>query len=301
MKSVSRRQLCRPIVGIFAPRGATKKLRTLLIPAMLFTFDVPTASANTSDQCTPTQTIQLDLPDVNWHDSEKQIRDLYPAPAQKEYGAVELASLFTLPSTRTELLQNFKLAFDRQLFAQRNFFDSRVLRRFFNASSVTWTRWFEKPDPNQRFLGREGVAEVKRGPLVGAKIEVKLELERASKVPDGGHPDGFSHLGSIDVVLNSQDSPIEVKSITEVFGPPPFTFRDLCPYSSERDPRCKGTMDYDIDPTRAIGGGDRIEFGIKRAAVERFYPDWERRTAAGRSRFLCDEDELWGISLHQVY
>lgn len=269
---------------------------------MLFTVGIAAASTDTSDLCTPTQTIQLDLPHFNWLDSEKQIRDRYPAPAQKEYSTAELESMFALPNTASELLLNFKMAFDRQLFAQLNFFDSRVLRKFFNASSVTWSRWFETPDKKQLFLGREGLVKVVRGPLVGAKVEVKLELELASKgIPDRDHPDGYFHLGSIDVVLNNKDAPIEVKSITEVFGPPPFTFRDTCPYSSEPDPRCKGTMDYDIDPTRAIAGGDRIEFGIKRTAVERFYPGWDRRTAEGRSRFLCDEDELWGISLHQLY
>jgi hypothetical protein len=59
------------------------------------------------------------------------------------YTAKEISSLFARPTTVTELLRNLKLAWDRKLLVQPEFFDDSNLMRFFNGTAVVWN----KPPP----------------------------------------------------------------------------------------------------------------------------------------------------------
>jgi hypothetical protein len=290
----------RPYLAACVPHSKRVSLKWLLqlfsIPAALTLLNSASADIQTNNQCTPTKTIQLDLPNTNWRDAEQQIRARYGSAGLHYYSVAELEKMITRPTTATQLLQNLKIAVDRELLTQRNFFETPVLDKFFNASSVSWS--------DQRMsevFQRNGVAKLFNGPFAGYEVKVQMTLiPRADQQAHDQHRDHFAHWGTLDLVVEQSGLPITVKAVADAFGPPPFAYGGVCPNGSEPDPECKGTMSYDFAARQAAGvPGDRIEFAIRADAIPRYFPGWERRTAEGRQRFLCDEDKLRGISLRQ--
>jgi hypothetical protein len=268
--------------------------RALFIPsftmATLMLLGTAALAAQTNDECTPTPTVASDLPGVNWHDSQKQIRDQYPYPEHKEYSAREIESLIVRPTSATELFQNFKVAFDRQLIVQRHFFETRVLTKFFNAYSVEWAE-----SRNQYEIDKRGIVKVKQGPLLGYQISLRLELAGLSNGM-ARNPDHLLHVGHLDALSDGSALPIKIKTVINIFGPPPFTYRGACIDDSEPDPRCKGIVSYDNAPTAPNIGGDRFDLDVRSESPERFFAGWR-----GRQRFLCNEDELRSIRLQEAY
>jgi hypothetical protein len=280
------------------------QLGSLLTALML--LNTASADIETNDQCTPTKTIQLDLPGFNWREVEQQDRDRYSSQGQRDYSAAELESMITRPSTVTELLQNFKKAVDRNLVTQRHFFETRVINKFFNASWVTWSN--EESPGRTKIIVRSGVVNPVPGPFKGYQIKVHLVLDEISPVDAEAyhhHPDHVSRHGTIDLDLLTEHRgpPVTVKSVVDTFGPPPLALRQSCVDGAEGDPGCKGRMAYDYSEREIPGalGVNKTEFELRKDAVERFFSGWDRRTAEGRQRFLCDEDELRRISVDQEY
>jgi hypothetical protein len=150
---------------------------------------------------------------------------------------------------------------------------------------------------------RSGVAKLLHGPFAGYEVKVQMTLgPRAHQEAQDQHRDRFALWGTLDLVIEQSGSPITVKAVADTFGPPPFAYGGVCPNGSEPDPERKGTMSYDFAARQAAGvPGDRIEFAVRADAIPRYFPGWERRTAEGRQRFLCDEDKLRGIALRQGY
>jgi hypothetical protein len=285
-----------------APRILLQLGWILIVPMMA---NSASADIQTNDECTPTKTIQLDLPGFNWRDSEKQDRDRYGAQGQRDYSVVELESMISRPNTVTELLQNFKIAVDRDLVTQRHFFETRVMQKFFNSSSVTWS---SEAHGRARSIVRSGVIKPVRGPFDGYQIKVQLVLDEVPVANVEAYrrlPDHLHRHGTVDLafLIEHRPAPVAVKSVVDIFGPPPLALRQSCPEAAKPDPGCKGVMVYDYSQREIPGalGGNTIEFEVRKDAVERVFSGWERRTAEGRQRFLCDEDELRHISVDQRY
>jgi len=62
----------------------------------------------------------------------------YTAPTGPAPSAGEISAMFRPPSTGVDLLQNLKVALDRDVLLEPGFYDEANLRNFFNQSRVKW-------------------------------------------------------------------------------------------------------------------------------------------------------------------
>ena len=70
--------------------------------------------------------------------SQKQ-GDSKTSTSMPRHSASKLTELITIPTNTRELLRNFKLSYDMSLLVQPEFFDQKVLVKFFDAKGVRWT------------------------------------------------------------------------------------------------------------------------------------------------------------------
>jgi hypothetical protein len=270
-----------------------------LISEPLTSVAAPSVSGLEDSTCTPTKTITLDAPNLDWQAAEQHDRERYDSPNRKILTGVEIAAMFQRPKNVEELLLNIKQAVDRDLLVQSAFYKTAVLSEFFAASAISWktekgvgvrqtaTLIFHNPP----FTGLYGYATLTRHSLSsGAQV--------------------VEHLvgGQIRLRFENLAAPLVVRTVVNTFGMPILAYKGCGQpgyghVPDQDDPTCKGRMIYTYskrDFPSALLAINQAEFKIRLDAVERRSPTWDYRSAEGRQRFLCDEDELRDISVLQT-
>lgn len=285
------------------------RLQPLPLAFLLMAWTTGSLSQSTqySNACTPTKTIQFDFPDFNWRDAEMRDRNKYGPQKYHTYGAQELSGMIARPQTVEQLLRNLKVAVDRDLVEQQGFFDTKVLTKFFGASSVKWTI-------NQLDAGsteKSGTVELSHGPFDGYQVTVRMvrmPIAKENSAYSNHAPEHVRRSATIDIHVNNSRAAIKVLTVVEVFGMPPLAVRGCSETLHGGQPAattnftCKGKMHYDyskLDFAAAIMGENVTTFVVRKDLMERRSTLWSPRDIKGRQSFLCDEDEVRDIELRQ--
>jgi hypothetical protein len=255
-----------------------------------------------SAYCTPTKTFTLDAPNADWRMSEQRDRGKYNT-ATRALSAAEIVAMVERPKTAEQLLQNIKTAVDRDLLVQKGFYETQVLIKFFAASSIDWHK------PKSPWVSQR-VATLNFEKSAFEGLHGYARLGRSHTVEPDGRSTGQEHdfvQGAINLHMDKPGIAMLVKSVTDVFGMPILAYKK-CGDSgfghgpSKDDPTCKGQIIYTYskkDFPSASLAINQADLTVRLDAVERRSPTWDLRSAEGRQRFLCDEDELRDISVLQ--
>jgi hypothetical protein len=263
--------------------------------------DAIQAAKQDGSTCTPTHTISLDAPNLDWRSAEQHDRQRYGSATHQTLTSADINAMFQKPKNLEELLLNIKVAVDRDLLVQSEFYDNSVLERFFAASAISWETV-------------SGYGVRKTGTLsfddpTFAGIHGEVILGRAYQVSSDAHTEEYMRQGVIRLRLDKPEASMAVRSIVNTFGMPILAFKG-CVQSGNghgpdiEDPTCKGKIIYTYSKRefpQALLVANETEFKIRLGANERRSLTWDYRTPDGRQRFLCDEDELQDISVHQLF
>jgi hypothetical protein len=252
--------------------------------------------------CTPTKTITLDAPSADWRMSEQQDRERYITKGRTNLSGAAIAAMVERPQTVKQLLENMKIAVDRDLLVQKRFYDTAVLMRFFAATSIAWHKP-ESPWASQKVasLSFEGSS------FAGLNGQATFGRSHIAEHAASNSKDHNFVQGQISLHTGSSGLGIPVHAVSNVFGMPILSHRG-CGDSgfghgpSSEDSTCKGQMIYTYsknDFPLAFLTVNQTEFTVRRDLVERRSATWDLRSAEGRQRFLCDEDQIGDISVLQ--
>jgi hypothetical protein len=253
---------------------------------------VPAVSAPVAERssdgesCTETKTIRLDKPDFDWDGVEQLDRQQYVNLHDRIMRPEEFEKLYSQPQSVDGLLRNLKIIIDADLLTRPDFFDDANVKRVLGATSIRWT----SEALGKNAVLRIGTLEFSGKFLPGIQGNARLMQERE---PDKS----IFYVGAIDLEL--PDDSMLVQAITKVFGPPLSAFPITLGAST---PDFKGVVSYNYSKDifeSAYLAVNKLDLNIRRVLPERRPLSWTPRTAKGRQRFLCDDDQVQTLSIMQ--
>jgi hypothetical protein len=175
----------------------------------------------------------------------------------REYSAAQISAMVDKPGTITELLSNVKVAMDRALLLQEEFYTPKTLERFFNATQVAIGR----PMRNVGVTLTLRSIRVQVDPSVfpGMAVVLLHGLEKPSGHPSSGHleihlPRPGMSLGTVRKALGRETDTSLSSNYSDAPGmvPPPAT---------------KGNLKYRRPDNAAnpgcVAGEDVLSFGVE--------------------------------------
>jgi hypothetical protein len=238
------------------------------------------------------------MPTVNWQDAEHSDRARYSAEAERHspYSPSDIAGMVDRPESVRQLLQNLKLAIDRDLLVQPAFMDEAVLLKFFNAATATW----EKPNVGDAQSTQVAILHFSSSEFSAMSASVRFSHAHTPnyEAAEGHVPEHVYHSGDISINVESVPT-FTVAAVVDVFGLP----IDAAPDTGEATdghsvvPTSKGWMGYDYSknvlPTAALLKSVAT-FTVKRDATIRWPLSWRQ------GHFLCKGDELKTINVFEM-
>jgi hypothetical protein len=295
-------------LAIFQLDGAIAFARAAIVGlnvAVLSFSYAQAAHAQADDRvCTPTRTVRVDAPDFDWRRAEEQDRSTYEAIVGRTLRAREISAMFERPTSMGQLLHNIKIVVDADLLVQPHFFEQSVILKVFGASSVKW-------QSNQ--IGADNKVRIAaiafdRTALSGLRGAARLVQEHvhAHDITSVDHvKEHIAYTGRVNLYVEPASDRLSVQMLVDALGMPLMAYKtcEAAGYGLiPTNDKCKGELRYDYSKSELKSA----KLAFNQAAIriwqdnpERSSPDWTIRTAEGRKRFLCDEDEIRDISLMQ--
>jgi hypothetical protein len=220
-------------------------------------------------------------------------------PSTDSDAIARVGALFSRPENVTQLLQNLKLAYDKDLLLEPGFYDAANLAKFFAGTTVTWNepRGILPTEPSVQDIVVTSDGKVL--PHITIELRRTCWLEVRFEAPNRYLPDHVKEAGA--VALQVGDAPgFTLGVVKGVFGPPSTQGMN---YGYVDDgpgvvPTNKGSLIY-RDRDKETRAGSEIETAKVTFVVKLDPPatsDAQRQLQA----VLNDSDSLDEIWLHEV-
>ena len=181
------------------------------------------------------------------HDSRSQTPPFaMPPPVRiKQLTVAEIGGVFERPTTVAELLKNLRLAVDKDLLLQKNFFVDSSLEKFLNGATVTR----EKPDDDGDSSYRAHIQ------IIDAKFpKITAHVIATSNLPT-------TRLSGYLAVTFEEYPSLTVHEVRDVFGPNArFNDSHFSPHGAVLNVTSKGALHYEVTGQRVVSGPARQAF-----------------------------------------
>jgi hypothetical protein len=131
------------------------------------------------------------------------------------YSVADLQGMFEQPKDVQQLLQNLKLAWQRDLLPQSSFYDPAILRKFFHGATVTW----KTPEiPLGQDVGFV-VGQLDNSVAQGMTVRVESRCWRTDYLSPEGRPQSKAYLVGFLRIEGRPVSTLTLGVVRGVFGP----------------------------------------------------------------------------------
>jgi hypothetical protein len=191
-----------------------------------------------------------------------------PPVVLKRYSAAEIGNMFDRPTNALQLLGNLKLALDRDLLLQPEFFADANLMKFFNGTKVKW-RQPDLSDPTEK-LRRRGRVTVDGNafPNMTVQLIASAWLDLEYNASTGSNMRGRKRSSGVVILQAQEITGVTARAVTSVFGPNPQKSFDsgVDTDAHVHAPTSKGWFIYenrrDDDPGRSFDKLARFTFKL---------------------------------------